>query len=313
MQILLVTVHSIHLLVVGIGVCLPLVVILLNRKMIKLEDHGHRDAVWNTCRLLLRHSLFAIVIGSLFGFALAGVVWSEDYHQRCHLVMTKFVWAGVEWLTSVLVVTAVYYHWRLAKGGVRGFWVRSIILLIASFNLLYHLPILFMVISAIPDAQVAHLVSVHEELSRQDFRDIAYSADIVSRLSHAILAMLATAFAYVAMLGIRIANEHADGVNRDCAISICRWASRNVLIMLFVQIAFGIWALIAMPRSRMQNLIGNDFAATVLFAAGIVLFFIQLQQWTGLLGERVKRTELVKAIATLITMYFCMVGASALS
>ena len=99
MQILLVFVHSAHLLVVGIGVCLPLVVILLNRKIIRLEDEAHQDAVWVTSRSLIKHSLIAILIGSLLGFALAGVVWSEEFHQRCHLVMTKFMWAGVEWLT----------------------------------------------------------------------------------------------------------------------------------------------------------------------------------------------------------------------
>jgi len=313
MQILLVFVHSFHLLVVGIGVCLPLIVILLNRKMVKLDDEAHQEAVWITSRSLIKHSLTAIFIGSVLGFALAGVVWSEEFHQRCHLVMTKFMWAGVEWLTSVAVLILVFIQWRTSKGGRRAFWIRSLVLLIASLNLLYHLPILFIVISAMPDSQVEALMAAQEELSSSEFRAIAYTNETLSRLLHTSLAMLTTAFAYVAMAGIRQANHHEHGPRRDSAISICRWAARNVLITLFLQIGFGLWTLLAMSRPRMQNVLGEDLPATALFATAIVLLFFQIQQWTGLLGERINRKRLVRAISTLITLYFCMVAASRLS
>ncbi|MAT10559.1 MAG: hypothetical protein CMM02_06085 [Rhodopirellula sp.] len=313
MQILLVFVHSVHLLVVGIGVCLPLVVILLNRKIIRLEDEAHQDAVWIMSRSLIKHSLTAILIGSLFGFALAGVVWSEEFHQRCHLLMTKFMWAGVEWLTSILLLIVVFAQWRATRGEGRAFWIRSFVLLIASINLLYHLPVLFIVISALPDAQVEAMTAAQEELSSAEFRTIAYTNENLSRLLHTSLAMLTTAFAYVAMIGIRQANQNTAGPRRDSAISICRWAARNVLIILFIQIAFGLWTLLAMSRPRMQNLLGEDIPATALFATAMVLLFFQLQQWTGLLGERIDRRRLVQAIATLITLYFCMAAASSLS
>ena len=167
--------------------------------------------------------------------------------------------------------------------------------------------------NVLPDAQVEAMTAAQEELSSAEFRTIAYTNENLSRLLHTSLAMLTTAFAYVAMIGIRQANQNTAGPRRDSAISICRWAARNVLIILFIQIAFGLWTLLAMSRPRMQNLLGEDIPATALFATAMVLLFFQLQQWTGILGERIDRRRLVQAIATLITLYFCMAAASSLS
>ena len=87
----------------------------------------------------------------------------------------------------------------------------------------------------------------------------------------------------------------------------------DVLLILFLQFAFGIWTVVAMDSSRMENLMGANMAATGLFAISIILLFVQLQQWTGLISERVRRDHLVRAVATYLTMFMCMVAASVLS
>lgn len=313
LEILEIVVHAVHLLVIGVGVCLPLVLIVLSRKVLKLADEGHQQEVWAFCVRLLKHSLIAILIGSMLGFALAGVIWSEDYHARCHLVMNKFKWGAIEWLFSMVLFAAVLSVWKKGAGKAKAFWVRSLVLVIASLNLLYHMPLLFMVIAEIPDDMVRQLTDEDAQLSSAQFRQLVSSASILSRWIHASMAMLTVAMAYVAIQGIRRANQVAEGVGRDAGISICRWAARNVLLLLFSQIAFGIWTVVAMPGGRMQNLMGGVVPATILFGLSILLLFVQLQQWTGLLGERVQRTKLVQAVATLITMFICMVAMSVLS
>ena len=313
MQILQIFIQSAHLLAIGIGVCLPLIVILLNRKLVGFTDEAHQATLWSFNLRLIRHSYVLIFLGSLLGFGLAGVLWSEGYHQRCHLVMTKFKWAGAEWVFSMVVFLAVYLQWKRSRGGTVAFWVRAIVLSVGSINLLYHFPILFMVIGAIPEQQVVELTEAGQQLSREDFNELAHSAESLSRWIHASLALLAGTCAYVAVLAIRVANQQEEGIQRDSAISVCRWSARNMLVILFCQIAVGIWTVIAMPRTRMQNLMGDHLLATAMFLAGLILLFIQLQQWTGLIGQRVNRAALVKAVATFITMFCCMVAASVLS
>ncbi|MBA63873.1 MAG: hypothetical protein CMJ76_16080 [Planctomycetaceae bacterium] len=297
---------------VGIGVCLPLVVILLSRKIHQLTDDRHCFAVWKFCRVLLKHSVILILIGSFLGFVMAGILWSDAYHERCHLVMTKFKWAAVEWATSMAIISMVLGSWRKQAGGRRAFWVRTLFLLIASLNLLYHLPILFMVLTSIPETQVQILTELNQELPRSDFVSIAFSGETLSRWLHAALAMIAASFVYTALQSIKVANQHQQGANRDSAISVCRWASRNVLILLFVQIGLGIWAALAMDHGRAQDLMGNVWPASLLFLISMSLLFIQLQQWTGLMSEQVDRKKLVKAIATFITMFICMTAVSVL-
>ena len=313
MQLVEVFILAIHLILVGIGACLPLAVVLLNRKMLRIDNSGHCDAIWQFSRRLMKVSIQAVTLGSIFGLLLAGVLWSEDFHNRCHLVMTKMKWAGVEWLFSMLVFGGIYFQWAKAPGARRAFWIRSGLIFLAALNLLYHFPSLFLVITAIPTDVVDALTRSATELSRDTYNEIVFSSTMVSRWLHATLAMLATSMVFVAVASIRRANQEDEGPARDSAISICRWAARNVLLILFLQFAFGIWTVVAMDSSRMENLMGSNMAATGLFAISIILLFVQLQQWTGLISERVRRDHLVRAVATYLTMFMCMVAASVLS
>ena len=313
MQLVEVFILAIHLILVGIGACLPLAVVLLNRKMLRIDNSGHCAAIWQFSRSLMKVSIQAVTLGSIFGLLLAGVLWSEDFHNRCHLVMTKMKWAGVEWLFSMLVFGGIYFQWAKAPGARRAFWIRSGLIFLAAFNLLYHFPSLFLVITAIPADVVDALTRSATELSRDTYNEIVFSSTMVSRWLHATLAMLATSMVFVAVASIRRANQEDEGPARDSAISICRWAARNVLLILFLQFAFGIWTVVAMDSSRMENLMGANMAATGLFAISIILLFVQLQQWTGLISERVRRDHLVRAVATYLTMFMCMVAASVLS
>lgn len=312
MQILLVFVQALHLLIIGVGACLPITVVLLNRKLFHLNDESHKTAIWHTSRKLLGHSLVAILIGSVLGLLLAGVIWSDEYHHRCHLVMSRFKWAAVEWLFSVGIYIGVLRQWRKTAGGITAFWVRSLLLLLASLNLLYHFPFLFMVIRSIPDDQVITLTNLNEQLSGEAFRAIAFTATHFSRWLHASLAMLTVTFVYTSVNCIFMANQYTPGAQRDSAISICRWCARNVLLTMLAQLAFGGCVLITMSRTRVQSLLGNNVPATILFVAGIVLFFIQLQQWTALMGERIDKRQLIRAISTFITLFLCMVAVSVL-
>ena len=313
MSFLHIVVLTVHLLTVGVGVCLPLSVILLSRKAFKIQQQVHQAAIWEFCRGLLKQSIIALCFGTVLGFILAGVIWSTEYHQRCHLVMTKIKWAGIEWAFTFVVLIWVHRTWPKNVASGKSIVGRGVLLLIASLNLLYHFPILFMVIDSIPAETVQKLSQSGDELSRTAFREIASRPELLSRWFHASMALFAVVMAYVAVACIRKANQYEDGADRDSAISICRWASRNVLLLLFGQIAFGIWTVIAMDRVRLGNLMGGRMPPTLLFGLSMILLFVQLQQWTGLTGERVHRLKLVQAVATFITMFVCMVAASVLS
>ena len=310
MQIIQILGQILHLLVIAVAAAGPLLCIPLNAKQLNRKDSGERDAYWALGTTLSRHANVALIVGSVFGLIVAYLVWNDDFHQRCHVLKTRFMYAGVEWVFSCVLLLITHRWWLKRPDGFKPFLFRSLLIVLATTNLLYHFPIIFMLVHEIPATVVAELESAGAELSRQQFYEYAFSSSMLARWLHIVISMLMISFAYVAVIALRFARE-ATNVARETAVRTVSWSARNVLILLFAQIGFGLMALMTMENS--QLVMGGDVMVTALFGGSMCLLLLQMQQWTALLSRKIDPQAVARAVTTLIALFSCMTAVSILS
>lgn len=310
MQIIHILGMVLHLLVIAVAAAGPLLCIPLNAKQLNRKDLTERDAYWTLGTTLSRHANRALIIGSLFGLIVAGIIWNDDFHQRCHVLKSRFMYAGIEWVFSCVLLLITHRWWSKRPDGLKSFVFRSLLIVLATTNLLYHFPIIFMLVHEIPDNVVADLVSSGTELSRQQFYEYAFSSSMLARWLHIVVSMLMISFAYLAMISLRFAGDTND-VARETAVRIVRWSARNMLIMLFAQIGLGLMALMTMKNSRL--VMGGDVMVTALFGGAMCLLLLQIQQWTALMSRKIDPQAVARAVTTLIALFSCMTAVSILS
>ena len=299
-----------HLLVIAVAAAGPLLCIALNAKQLNRKDMLERDTYWMLGTTLSRHANVALIVGSVFGLIVAGIVWDHDFHQRCHVLKSRFIYLGIEWVFSCVLLLIAHLWWAKRPCGLRPFLFRSLLIVLATTNLLYHFPIIFMLVHEIPREVVDALESSGTELNRQQFYEYAFSSSMLARWLHIVVSMLMISFAYVAVLALRHAHV-TTGVACETAVRTVSWTARYILILLFAQIGFGIMALMTMKNS--QSVMGGDVLVTALFGGGMCLLLLQIQQWTALLSGKIGSQAVVRAVTTLIALFSCMTAVSILS
>jgi len=310
LQIIQILGQILHLLVIAIAAAGPLLCIPLNAKQLNRKDSAERDAYWALGTTLSRHANIALIVGSVFGLIVAALVWNDDFHQRCHVLKTRFMYAGVEWVFSCVLLLITHRWWLKRPDGFKPFLFRSLLIVLATTNLLYHFPIIFMLVNEITPEVLADLKSSGAELSRQQFYKYAFSNSMLARWLHVVVSMLMISFAYVAVIALRFARDTTE-VARETAVRTVSWSARNVLILIFAQIGFGLMALMTMENS--QLVMGGDVMVTALFGGSMCLLLLQMQQWTALSSRKIDPQAVARAVTTLIALFSCMTAVSILS
>ncbi|MDE0818188.1 MAG: hypothetical protein OSA92_11030 [Pirellulaceae bacterium] len=310
MQIIQIVGQILHLLVIAIAAAGPLLCIPLNAKQLNRKDPAERNAYWSLGTTLNRHAIIALILGSVFGLIIAALVWNPDFHQRCHILKTRFMYAGIEWIFSFVLLLITHRWWLKRPDGLKPFVFRSLLIILATTNLLYHFPIIFMLVHEVPATIVAELESTGAELSRAQFYEYAFSKSMLARWLHIVISMVMLSFAYLAVISLRSARDTND-LAQDTAVRTVNWAARNVLILLFTQIGFGLMALLTMKNSEL--VMGGDPVVTALFAGGMCLMLLQMQQWTALMSRKIDPQAVARAVTTLIALFSCMTAVSILS
>jgi hypothetical protein len=299
-----------HLLVIAVASAGPLLCIALNAKHLNRKDLSERDTYWTLGTTLSRHANIALIVGSVIGLIVAYLVWNDDFHQRCHILKTRFMYAGVEWIFSCVLLLVTHRWWSKRPDGFKPFLFRSLLIVLATTNLLYHFPIIFMLVHEITPEDVADLNSSGAELSRQQFYEYAFSSSMIARWLHIVVSMLMISFAYVAVIALRLARDTTE-LARETAVRTVSWSARNILILLFSQIGFGLMALMTMKNS--ESVMGGDVVITALFGGSMCLLILQMQQWTALISRKIDPRAVARAVTTLIALFSCMTAVSILS
>ena len=271
---------AIHLLCVNLAGTGPLLLLWLEWK----SHHGDTLATRLAQRLSI-WSIAALFAGALTGLIVGMAYWSDSYQQAlADVLMPKVKWAIAELGFSAVLMVAVALWWSKRPNVKRSWrWLRSGLNLLAGTNLIYHFPLLLLVLAQFRLGQL----DSSEMVTSAQFRVLITQPAVLSRAVHFIVASFAVtgiAFVVMAKLDLRRQLDASD------AERTASWGARIALSSTLMQIPIGIWLVSHMPAPSQSQLMGKDPLALVALIAGILLTLGLLQSLAAIsFGEKDKR------------------------
>jgi hypothetical protein len=309
---LLVTIFTIHLLAADLAMAGPLLAIWLelrgNRRGDELAGQiGRRLAWWSIGAFLA-----GITLGLLTVVALPRVE-PAAYREAFGRVPASRWWFAAGEVAFSLVCMALYaglWNWGWFA---RHRWWHRLLAVLAATNLLYHFPPLFTMISTLsmrPDLK-------GQVLDVDLYRQLLFDGETLSRVVHHWLAGVAVAAVAAMMLGARGSDfgelsrtglgtgDSEDEVRRA---GIVRAAARVALGATMLQIAVGVWVLIAMPAAMQSQLLGEDWIATALFGASMIAALGLMHHLSIISLGRTSRPSVYRTALVLVAVVLLMVA-----
>jgi hypothetical protein len=288
---------TLHLLCVQLASSGPLVAIWLDW----LDGRGNRVA-GEAGRWLAVKSVWLLLLGALLGLGLALLLWDGAYQQTLSRFQRRIELAVWEFLFSLLLMSVVAIWWSHAEGSGWGARLsRALLIVLASTNLLYHFPLLLIVISDTTAAPLAF-----GAVDGEAFRQLAASGSVISRAMHFTLASVGVAA--VALMAFTSRQAQKDATNRAPWEKLLVQAGRLALAAVVVQLPIGVWLVTQLTPSRQRQLLGSDPLAATLLAAAIAatLWLLHLLSAVAL-GETSHRST-NRAVGVMILTVLLMTG-----
>jgi hypothetical protein len=203
-------------------------------------------------------------------FGIAPLLFLQVLHGRFFYSSTILVARG--WLGMLVLLTVAYYLNYVVKARLRSGGDAPALLAVEAF--------LFLAIAAI---QVAvHLLSVQPSLweaaSRSGFV-ILSDPSFAPRFLHFVLAAISLAGALAIRQGIRAAEAGKDRADAD---AMARFGQKAAFFATFLQMADGVWLLLALPRPVLRGLMRGGAATmgplmlAILLGLGLLVLLAQL-------------------------------------
>jgi hypothetical protein len=289
---------GLHLLCVDLAAAGPLVCLWLDWK----EGRGDVQA-GHAGRFLLKATLHGLVIGTLLGLAVGCFLWDAEYRAQLMRVASRVHFGVWEWLFSVGLLYGYRWSWRdattccPAKRRLR--WLLP---LLASTNLLYHFPPLFLIFSQLDPAG--------EALTSAQFRARLVDSYVVARTLHFCLAALAVtgiALVVFALKQTRDADASPDSVRP------ARWGARLALVATLLQLPVGIWIVLEMGPAAQRQLMGGSLVATGLFGLSLLGALALIHYLSAVAFGKFRRDVAVRTISLMILIVLLMTIVARLS
>ena len=246
-----------HLLCVNVASTGPLVCLWLDHR----AGRGDEAARWANRYLSLK-SWGAFLAAGALGVTIAWLLWGDAYRALLQQFAYKVRWGICELIFSgVLMTVHAAWTWRVPVAKLSTRILRGTLAFLAATNLLYHFPVLFVVIA---EVRVGHL-QLSGPVSAAAFRELVFQGDVLARTAHVILASFAvtgvTLVGYARWLGPKYA-----GADR-----IAVWGARLALPTTALQLVAGLWLMAAVPADMQQRFLGGDWIASGLLGLSVVL------------------------------------------
>jgi len=237
----------------------PLVCVWLDWRSARGDEVAQRATTF-----LAWKSLVMLVVGGVFGLLVAAFFWNDAYHDLMHVFMYKIKWGAWELLFS-LVLMGLYAALvtRGAPRGLLGKLGRASIALLAGTNLLYHFPVLFIVISEVAGGYL----EMPEKVDAVIFRGLMKESSVLARSVHFWFASFAvTGVALISHGKWLLRKDEASEVGSRIAV----WGARLALVPTVLQILVGVWVLSVLPPLMQQRLMGRDLLVACAFGLSII-------------------------------------------
>ncbi|MEO2022659.1 MAG: hypothetical protein ABGX05_12635, partial [Pirellulaceae bacterium] len=208
-----------------------------------------------------------------------------------------------EWLFSAGLLYGYRWSWRdattccPAKRRLR--WLLP---LLASTNLLYHFPPLFLIFSQLDPAG--------EALTSAQFRARLVDGYVVARTLHFCLAALAVTG--IALVVFALKQSRGSESNVD-SVRPARWGARLALVATLLQLPAGIWIVLEMGPGAQRQLMGGSLVATGLFGLSLIGALALIHYLSAIAFGKFRREVAVRTISLMILIVLLMTVVARLS
>jgi len=290
-EIIVALILGAHLLCVDLAAAGPLVCIWLDRK----EGRGDEEA-GRAGRFLLKASLHGLLVGTLLGVVAGCFLWDAEYRSQLLRLASRVHFGVWEWLFSLVLLYAYRWSWRDATtccGAKRR--LRWLLPLLASTNLLYHFPPLFLIFS--------QLKPVGLELTSAEFRARLVDGYVVARTVHFCLAALAVSGIALIVYSLK---KGGSAESTQATYQPARWGARLALVATLLQLPVGIWIILQMGPESQRTVMGGSLITTGLFVASLVAALALMHCLSVLAFGSFQRVLAVRTISLMILVILLM-------
>jgi len=251
---------ALHLACVDVAAAGPLVCALCEWKA------GRGDnAAAGAARFLATASIVGLLAGGALGVAMGAVLWSREYQHALSRFGSRIHFGGLELLFSLALVAGYAVWIRLDRKA--PWWrrlLRILLLVAAATNLLYHFPLLFIMLSNIAGESGG-------EIGSREFVQTALQGEVLSRAVHFWLASAATTGLLLVGWALWRARRNGERLSNSETESarLARWGGRLALTVSLLQIPTGVWVLFQLPVVVQHALLGGDLLATGVFVLSL--------------------------------------------
>lgn len=293
--ILLALLLAVHLMCVNVGSAGPAVCIWLEWREWRGDQLAGRAG-----RYLAGLSIWLLIGGMALGVAMGFLLWSPEYRSAIVQLRSRVEFGVWELLFSLFLMGAQLFWWKRATAS--PFWqraIRTFLLLLAATNLLYHFPILFVVISQVSAAGA----SVETTIDSAEFRTRMFHPEVLSRTAHFWLASAAMVGVMLIGFALRLSRQGAaeDDVHRAAV-----WGGRLALVPTLIQLPVGVWVLLALPEDIKLALMGGDLVGAALLGVSIMAALGLMHQLSSVAFGDTNRATLLRAMAMMVLVVVLM-------
>ena len=294
LQIFIGIVLGAHLLFVSLAAAGPLVAI-------GLQWRAPRDPLAaGVGRRLAWLSVAALVIGAVLGLAVGAGLWNDAYAVVLRRLSSRIFFGVIELCFSLVLLLAYAVWWRRPPERAVLRIVHGALAMLAGTNLLYHFPLLFVVLSDLVSTQSVH----GESMGAGDFRELVSRPYVIARAVHFVLA--AGVVAGAAVIGIA---WHSGGQTESPDRRAAMWGARIAIVPGLLQIPVGFWMISQMPAAVQRRIMGSDGLAGVLLLLSVAIALWLLHQLSALaIGELTPRLMARTVLLTVILVVMMTVA-----
>jgi len=290
-EIIVALILGAHLLCVDLAAAGPLVCLWLDRK----EGRGDEEA-GRAGRFLLKASLHALLVGTLLGVVAGCFLWDAQYREQLMRLASRVHFGVWEWLFSLVLLYLYRLSWRDATtccGAKRR--LRWFLPLLASTNLLYHFPPLFLIFSQLNPAGA--------ELTSAEFRARLVDGYVVARTVHFCLAALAVSGITLIIYTLK---KGGSAETTEATYQPARWGARLALVATLLQLPVGIWIILQMGPAAQRTVMGGSLITTGLFVASLIGALALMHCLSVLAFGAFQRVLAVRTISLMILVILLM-------
>ena len=290
-EIIVALILGAHLLCVDLAAAGPMVCLWLDRK----EGRGDEEA-GRAGRFLLKASLHALLVGTLLGVVAGCFLWDAQYREQLMRLASRVHFGVWEWLFSLVLLYLYRLSWRDATtccGAKRR--LRWFLPLLASTNLLYHFPPLFLIFSQLNPAGA--------ELTSAEFRARLVDGYVVARTVHFCLAALAVSGITLIIYTLK---KGGSAETTEQTYQPARWGARLALVATLLQLPVGIWIILQMGPAAQRTVMGGSLMTTGLFVASLIGALALMHCLSVLAFGAFQRVLAVRTISLMILVILLM-------